>query len=766
MSLMLLTTGRLLAQQISSFSPAFGSAGEPITINGSGFYPGTLVVRFNGILDTTAVAMSPLLIHAHVPAGATTGPITVQVGVGSASSADDFLVLGLGPYITGFSPAYGSPGDQITITGWHLSNPQSVTFGGVNSTTFMPNGTGSQISAVVPAGAVDGPIAVTTPYGTSNSLGSFTVLGPGPYISGFDPAVGNGGTTVYIEGAHFIGATGAVFNGKAGTGFFVQSDTRIQVTAPPGVTTGPITVTSNKGSFTTRTNFFVPPGISSFSPLTGRAGTNVVITGTNLLGATAVSFGGALATFPPATNNLTLVVSVPVGAISGKLRVTTPAGSATAPNNFLVEPTLFAFTPGSGPPGTGVVLMGANLDEGLSSVKFNGAAAAFGNVSFGQATAIVPAAATTGPIMITTTNGRYTSAMLFFLPPAIASFSPTNSAPGTTVAVRGANFLGTTAVTFSGVAAGFVPPTNNTTLVAVVPPGITTGPLSVFAPGGTATSTAVFYAAPLISGFTPAHGLPGQVVTISGANFEGVSAVAFAGTPAKFTYVSDTTLQATVPSGAAAGPIGVTGPAGVAVSAANFTVDLFSDLGVGLAGSSNPVFVGSNLVYTIAITNAGPFDAPNTVVDDVLPASAILSSNSVSQGAITASGTHVTGALGTLNAARAATLQVVIVPRSVGFITNSVTVSSGYADPNPSNNSASVATLVLPLPLLSIQPYSQSQWRISWPVMLTNYTLEAAATLGPGSQWKNLATLPTIVGTNKFVIEANNGSSQFYRLAK
>ncbi len=541
---------------------------------------------------------------------------------------------------------------------------------------------------------------------------------------------------------------------------------RIVVTAPSGVTTGPIMVTSPNGNFTTSTNFFVPPGISIFSPLTGRAGTNVVITGTNLLGVTAVSFGGVLATFSPPTNNLTLVAAVPPGAISGKLRVTTPAGSATAPKNFLVEPTLFAVSPSFGPPGTSVTLTGANLGEGLSSVNFNGAAAAFGNVSLGQATAIVPAAATTGPITVTTTNGSYTSAMLFFLPPAIASFSPTNSAPGTTVVIKGANFLGTTAVMFNSLAAGFVPPTNNTTLVAVVPGGVTTGPISITTPGGTATSTALFYAAPLISSFTPAHGLPGQAVSISGANFKGVSTVAFAGAPATFNVVNDGALQATVPNGAATGPISVSGPAGIAVSAANFTVDLFSNLGVSLSGSSNPVFVGSNLVYTIILTNAGPFSAPGAVVDDVMPATSTVSSNSISQGTITVSGNHLTGALGSLAAARTATVRLVIAPQSIGFITNSVTVSSGYTDPDPSNNSASLATLVLPLPLLSIQPFSQDQWRISWPVMLTNYTLQAAASLGTKSQWENVATVPTIVGTNKFVIEANNGSSQFYQLAK
>src|SRR5690242_13971407 len=44
------------AVNVSSFSPTVGSPGDQVTILGSGFYPGTLVVRFNGVQDPTAQA--------------------------------------------------------------------------------------------------------------------------------------------------------------------------------------------------------------------------------------------------------------------------------------------------------------------------------------------------------------------------------------------------------------------------------------------------------------------------------------------------------------------------------------------------------------------------------------------------------------------------------------------------------------------------------------------------------------------------------------
>lgn len=53
-----------------------------------------------------------------------------------------------------------------------------------------------------------------------------------------------------------------------------------------------------------------------------------------------------------------------------------------------------------------------------------------------------------------------------------------------------------------------------------------------------------------ISSFTPAIGVTGTVVTITGTSFTGVNGVSFGGVPASFTVVSPTTITATVGTGA------------------------------------------------------------------------------------------------------------------------------------------------------------------------------------------------------------------------
>ena len=79
-----------------------------------------------------------------------------------------------------------------------------------------------------------------------------------------------------------------------------------------------------------------PPTITSLSAANGCVGSSLVITGTNLTGATAVTIGGTAATI---TANTATTVTVTVGAgTTGTIQVTTPGGSATSAATFTVNP--------------------------------------------------------------------------------------------------------------------------------------------------------------------------------------------------------------------------------------------------------------------------------------------------------------------------------------------------------------------------------------------------------------------------------------------
>ncbi len=69
-----------------------------------------------------------------------------------------------------------------------------------------------------------------------------------------------------------------------------------------------------------------PPSITSFSATSGYSGSSIVITGTNFLGATSVSFGGTAAASFTIDNANQITAVVGTGGTSGSVSVTTPSG--------------------------------------------------------------------------------------------------------------------------------------------------------------------------------------------------------------------------------------------------------------------------------------------------------------------------------------------------------------------------------------------------------------------------------------------------------
>jgi subtilisin-like proprotein convertase family protein len=157
------------------------------------------------------------------------------------------------------------------------------------------------------------------------------------------------------------------------------------------------------------------PTISSFTPTNGPAGTQVVITGTNLTGATGVTFGGIAASVFTVNSATQITATVPVGAKTGAISVTTTNGSGDSLTNYQVSPppSVTSFSPGTGKVGANVVITGANF-TGASIVSFGGVpSASFTVNSATQITAKVPAGATTGPVAVTNPGGTGASTQKF-----------------------------------------------------------------------------------------------------------------------------------------------------------------------------------------------------------------------------------------------------------------------------------------------------------------------------------------------------------------
>jgi hypothetical protein len=78
----------------------------------------------------------------------------------------------------------------------------------------------------------------------------------------------------------------------------------------------------------TPTLVYLPPAIASLNPTQGAIGQNVIITGNHFTGTTSVAFNGTVASFT-VNSGTQITATVPVGATSGPVTVTTPGGTAS-----------------------------------------------------------------------------------------------------------------------------------------------------------------------------------------------------------------------------------------------------------------------------------------------------------------------------------------------------------------------------------------------------------------------------------------------------
>ena len=161
-----------------------------------------------------------------------------------------------------------------------------------------------------------------------------------------------------------------------------------------------------------------------------------------------------------------------------------------------------------------------------------------------------------------------------------------------------------------------------------------------------------------------------------------------------------------------------------------------ADLSITMSDSPDPVTVGSDVTYTLSVTNSGPNDATGVTLTDTPPASA---SATPSQG--TCSGTGpVSCDLGSLVSGASATVAITVTPTAAGTITNGANVSANESDPLPGNNSASESTTVnSPPPPFSApvvnacNPSSGSQNQ-QLHVQVTGSNFQSGASVSFGSQ--------------------------------
>jgi YD repeat-containing protein len=157
-------------------TPTSALVGSTVQIRGFGFSatPSQNQVAFNG-KSASVLSASTNAITAVVPAGATSGPVTVTNSSGSASSPQIFTIL-VPPIIAGAEPSRLPQGatSRVVISGFNLITATDVVFtqSGL-AASILPGATAQSlpvnltVAATVPPGAYG--FSVLSPLGTVHS---------------------------------------------------------------------------------------------------------------------------------------------------------------------------------------------------------------------------------------------------------------------------------------------------------------------------------------------------------------------------------------------------------------------------------------------------------------------------------------------------------------------------------------------------------------------------------------------------------------------
>ena len=139
------------------------------------------------------------------------------------------------------------------------------------------------------------------------------------------------------------------------------------------------------------------------------------------------------------------------------------------------------------------------------------------------------------------------------------------------------------------------------------------------------------------------------------------------------------------------GVAAIVGPVGILVTNALPV----ADLAVGMTGPSALVFSNDWVVCGVSVTNLGPNSAPNVILTSSLPPGVAFKSATPSVPSPSIQGSNVIFNLGTLSNQVSMNFQLTVQPATAGSLVFSSTFNTNSViDPNPGNNTASIAVAV------------------------------------------------------------------------
>jgi len=628
----------------------------------------SVIVTNAGGAVTSGVAVLTVLIPSADLVAGITGPATVAPG---ASMACVVSVTNLGPSTASnvvLSDALPAGVSFVSATGGGVAGSGVVSWPAIAS---LPSGSGTSFTLTL----------------TALISGSFTNIVSATSSTSDPNAANNNGSAV-----------GSQLN----TTVTPQADLAVLNSGPASAVAGgtlSYTITLTNSGPSVASNVVATDNLPSGATFVSATGSGTVSAGTVTWPAIASFASGASASYTvtvtaPASGTLTnraSCTSSTLDPVAGNNNGTAAASSAITSVQLQADLAVFAS-------GAAVILPGSNLTYTITVTNLGPSTAASVIVAdtmptgatFVSATGggVASAGTVTWPAIASLTSGSAASFSLTVAAPSSGNLTNSASCTSSTTDPVAANNNG------SGLAAKVISTVQAQADLAV----LTTGPAGVL-PGSNLTYTVIVTnmgpsaaasvvvadVLPAAATFVSATGSgvrSGNVLTWPAiASLSSGAAASFSVTvtaPAAGTLTNSASCTAS-----SLDPVSANNNGTAAAASVITTVGQEADLTILLAGAS-AVLPGSNLTYTVSVTNLGPSAATNVIVTDTLPAGVTFVS-------ATGAGTLNSGvvswpAIAALPSGAGLSFNLVVKAPVSGPLTNVASATSGTPDPNASNN--------------------------------------------------------------------------------
>lgn len=697
---------------ITSLSPnsvAWSISSAALTVTGTGFESSS-VVQLNGTTSPTTYVNSTTLTTAVSFLNVTGGAVSVTVFTGTpgggTSNATTLTVTYPVPAITSVTPAsipVNSPATAITVQGTGFTPNSTIEVNGTAIPAQMGDLIQSTIGTTVPASDLTsvGTLSITVANpGTapSNALTITVSPNPVPAVSSVSPnsaAIGGAGFTLTVWGSNFVAASTVQWNGSTRPTTY-GSDT--QLTA--AINASDIQSLGNQN--VTVTNPSPGGGVTAAIPFTTYlaipANGLVYSPSTQLLYASVPSSGG-----PTLGNSI-----VPIDPYTGNLGTPVWVGS---------EPGIMALSSDDGTIWVGLTGAAAvrelNLNTLTAGQQFNlgGGTGIYNAPVTAAALAVMPGFPNTlavagGP------NDTYASLVTIY-DSGVARANAQTGATQCCSGVTGMAFDPTGTMLYeagSGYGMATVNSTGITSMTSLNA-NVSTNGLDIDNGRAYLTAGVILNAntGVQLGVFTSQGQNANGPVASDSALGEGFVLVDLSGYQINVYDLSTFDLNGSIPAEGVdsflQNPSSLLrwGQNGVAFTSGSQIYILTSPLVQNLSSSLADLGVtanapavgttGTNLTYTLTVSNAGPVTAAPATLVDTLPTAATLQSVTPSQGSCT-TGPVLSCNLGNVTSGSSATVAIVLTPLTDGTLTNTATVSAPEADPNLANNTVVSNTAV------------------------------------------------------------------------